>query len=230
MSRIAVTGIFLLLTAFAAAGAVDAWREAALAGDVRGWSVAGYATLKLGVVLAFSVFVFVREPARRPARDPLAFAACAVAVAAVVALAAPPDSASTLLVVIGDLIALAFGAWVLVAVLCLGRCFGVLPEARGLVTRGPYRIVRHPVYLGELGAAAGLVIAAPSVRNLCALVAFNAAQAIRMRLEEHALAEEFPEYASYAAETPRLLPRIVLTRPGGARRTYDPTTFPEGSL
>jgi protein-S-isoprenylcysteine O-methyltransferase Ste14 len=101
----------------------------------------------------------------------------------------------------------------LASVLALGRCFGVLPEARGLVTRGPYRVVRHPVYLGELGAAAGLVAGAPDRWNLAAMAAFVSAQFVRMRLEERALQREFPEYAAYAAGTPRLLPRRLRQRP-----------------
>ena len=99
-------------------------------------------------------------------------------------------------------------AWLLVSVLALGRCFGVLPEVRGLVTHGPYRLIRHPVYLGELGACAGLVLASPSVWNFGVAAAFALAQATRMRLEERALLEAFPEYAAYAAGTPRLVPRL----------------------
>src|SRR5881394_1048149 len=44
------------------------------------------------------------------------------------------------------------------SVAVLGRCFGVLPDVRGLVTRGPYRLVRHPLYLGELTAVLGVVL------------------------------------------------------------------------
>jgi protein-S-isoprenylcysteine O-methyltransferase Ste14 len=128
-----------------------------------------------------------------------------VAIAAVVALGRP-GSGSTTTLVAGEAVALASCAWLLVSVLALGRCFGLLPEVRGLVTRGPYRLVRHPVYLGELGAAAGLVAGAPSTRNLTAMAALVAAQLTRMRLEERALERAFPEYAAYAAITPRLLP------------------------
>ena len=106
----------------------------------------------------------------------------------------------------GEIVTLVSCAWLLVAAFALGRCFGILPEVRGLVTHGPYRLVRHPVYLGELGACAGLVLAAPSGWNFAVAVAFAAAQAVRIRLEERALQAEFPEYCEYAASTPRLVP------------------------
>jgi protein-S-isoprenylcysteine O-methyltransferase Ste14 len=209
VSRFVVTGIFALLSIATAYAVVDAIEEALADPSVRPWAVAGYSFLKLAVVVAFSIFVYTREPARRPSRDPVAFAACAIAILAIVVLQPPPESGSTWIVLAGDLVTLVSCVWLLAAVLALGRCFGVLPEARGLVTSGPYRFVRHPVYLGELGAAAGLVLAAPTAWNLGVLFAFAAAQAVRMRLEERALAAEFTAYAEYAARTPRIVPRPV---------------------
>jgi protein-S-isoprenylcysteine O-methyltransferase Ste14 len=206
VSRWLVTTVFLFVTVGTATGVAEAAREAWAASNVTAVAVVGYSVLKLGIALAFSVFVFVREPSRRPSRDPLAFAACAAAMGSLVLLEKPETSDSAVLVLAGDLLAFASCAWLLVAVLALGRCFGVLPEARGLVTDGPYRFVRHPVYLGEFGAFAGLVLASPTVRNLVAGVVFVLAQAVRMRLEEDALTEEFPEYVDYAERTPRLVP------------------------
>jgi protein-S-isoprenylcysteine O-methyltransferase Ste14 len=212
VSRWLVTAVFLLLTVATGASAVGAVGAAAADPGLKESAVAGYSLLKLAVVLAFSFFVFIREPARKPSRDPLAFAACAAAVGAVVLLREPAASAGAGIVVAGDLVTLAACVWLLMAVLRLGRCFGVLPEARGLVTTGPYALVRHPVYLGELGACAGLVLAAPTLWNLGVAIVFAGAQAVRMRLEEAALTDEFPEYAAYATTTPRLVPRIAVRR------------------
>jgi protein-S-isoprenylcysteine O-methyltransferase Ste14 len=121
-------------------------------------------------------------------------------------------------VLTGEVLALLSCVWLLASVLTLGRCFGVLPEARGLVTRGPYGLVRHPVYLGELGACAGLVLAAPTVWNFAVAAVFAGAQAVRMRLEEAELQAHFPGYAGYAARTPRLVPRLAARRAAGTLR------------
>jgi phospholipid methyltransferase len=124
----------------------------------------------------------------------------------VLAFGGPPPGAPAGLLVAGEAIAVGFCAWLLVSAVCLGRCFGVLPEARGLVTSGPFGVVRHPLYLGEIGACAGLALAAPSARNAAAVGAVLIAQTVRMHLEERALRAAFPEYATYAARTPRLIP------------------------
>jgi protein-S-isoprenylcysteine O-methyltransferase Ste14 len=208
VSRWIVTAVLAILAAASTAGAVEAWGNAFADASVRGWSIAGFLSLRTAVLLAVSVCVFMRKPPRRHSRDPVAFVACGVALSAVVLIEKPIDTAATALVVAGDLVALAAWAWLLVSFVVLGRCFGLLPEARGLVTRGPYRLVRHPVYLGEFVAVGGLLIASSTLRNLGLVVAFAAAQSVRMRLEERALADEFPEYVSYSAATPRLVPRV----------------------
>jgi protein-S-isoprenylcysteine O-methyltransferase Ste14 len=213
LSRWIVTAIVAVLAASSLAASVDAWRDALAEPSVRAWSIAGFVLLRTAVLAAVSVCVFTRKPPRRHSRDPVAFAACAAALVAIPLLEKPSETAETALVVAGDLVALGAWAWLLVSFVTLGRCFGLLPEARGLVTSGPYRLVRHPIYLGEFVGFAGLVLASPTARNLLVAVVFAAAQAVRMRLEEQALADEFPEYTAYAGATPRLVPRLRTSRP-----------------
>jgi protein-S-isoprenylcysteine O-methyltransferase Ste14 len=89
----------------------------------------------------------------------------------------------------------------------LGRCFGIMPEVRGLVTGGPYRWVRHPVYLGELLSGAGILLVKPHPLVLGLYLAFVWLQVWRTVFEERALAAVFPgEYPAYRARVPRLLP------------------------
>jgi protein-S-isoprenylcysteine O-methyltransferase Ste14 len=210
MSRQAVGALFAVFTAGTVMQLVPHIGDAVSDPAPRTWLVAIFWLLKSAIVLAFAYFVVVRPPALRRARDPIAFVACAAAILGALALRPPEASGSTALLLAGDAIAALSAGWVLTSVLALGRCFGFLPEARGLVTRGPYRLVRHPVYLGELGMAGGLLMASPSAWNAVAVAVLAAGQAMRMRLEEQALVREFPEYASYASRTPRLLPAIAI--------------------
>lgn len=205
-SRVLVVALFALFTAATLAEAARVGAHAVHEPTLHAWLVAGYWALKLAVVAAFTYFIAIREPARRPSRDPRAFAACTVAIVSAVALSPPADTAAAAQLVAGETLALAGVVWVLVSVLALGRCFGVLPEARGLVTRGPYRVVRHPVYLGELAACAGLMVAALSPFNVACFAVLCISQRMRMQMEERALGREFPEYRAYAVRTPRVLP------------------------
>ncbi len=221
MPRWAAPALFALLAILAAGRAVESIAAAARDPAARAMLTALYLLLRAAVAIAFAIFVARRRGPLRHSREPAAFVACAVAMVLVLPVGGPGSGTATAMVLVGDLLALLACVWLLVSVLALGDCFGILPEARGLVVRGPYRFLRHPVYLGEIGALAGLTLAGLTLSASCALSlavlgAFVAAQATRMRMEEAALSAAFPEYASYAARTGRLLPRLR-TRLGRTR-------------
>ena len=209
MGRWLLPGAFAVVTVTTAEVTVQAIIHAIDHPGTRAALLASYHLLRTAIVLAFTVFTVNRDEPHARARRPLALGACVVAMGCVFSFGAPAHS-SPWLALAGEAIATVSCVWLLASVLALGRCFGVLPEARGLVTRGPYRLVRHPVYLGELGACCGLAVTSPTVMNGAVLAVLAAAQVVRMGLEERALTRAFPDYASYAARTPRLLPRLGL--------------------
>ncbi len=90
----------------------------------------------------------------------------------------------------------------------LGRSFSVMAEARRLVTSGPYRIVRHPLYVFEAVASMGIVLQFFSFNSVVIYLAHCFLQLQRMKNEEAVLEGVFPEYRTYKSKTARLIPRV----------------------
>jgi protein-S-isoprenylcysteine O-methyltransferase Ste14 len=116
-------------------------------------------------------------------------------------LGAPFLLSAASLTLLGELLTLLFLRW-------LGRCFSIVPEARKLVTTGPYRIVRHPLYAAELLAVIGIVLQFASVEAVALAALQFGFQIMRMRNEEVVLRTAFPEYAGYMLRTQRIIPGI----------------------
>src|SRR5262249_13024641 len=71
------------------------------------------------------------------------------------------------------------------AYLALRRSLSIVAEARELVTTGPYRWVRHPVYLGQIIAQAGVWLALrPKPLWIAYYLIFVALQLFRARVED----------------------------------------------
>lgn len=93
-------------------------------------------------------------------------------------------------------------------VMVLGRSFSTMPEARRLITQGPYRRVRHPLYLAEQIAVFAILLQYRTPAALALVLAQTLLQLQRMRYEEQVLAEAFPAYRDYASRTARLIPGV----------------------
>ena len=90
----------------------------------------------------------------------------------------------------------------------LGKSFSVMAEARRLVTEGPYRIVRHPLYLTEGISIIGVFLPYWSLQAALLFILLVAVQLIRMHYEEQVLRRTFTEYAGYARHTRRVIPGV----------------------
>jgi protein-S-isoprenylcysteine O-methyltransferase Ste14 len=90
----------------------------------------------------------------------------------------------------------------------LHRSFSILPQARSLVTGGPYRFIRHPLYLAEAVSTFGVLLnfLSPEAVILFGVQLF--CQLRRMNYEEDVLSAAFPEYRDYRVRTARLLPGL----------------------
>lgn len=142
-------------------------------------------------------------------RDPLAvaiafFGSFGVVAAAFLPYVWPPREILILPCTILSTAGIGFSLWTIAH---LGRSFSILPEARRLVTSGPYSMSRHPLYVGEAIASAALLAPYVALPGAILLVLALSAQLMRIRWEEGVLAAEFPEYREYAGRVPRYVPR-----------------------
>jgi protein-S-isoprenylcysteine O-methyltransferase Ste14 len=96
----------------------------------------------------------------------------------------------------------------LISLLAMGRFFGVRPALRGLVTRGPYKFVRHPMYLSYMLADIGYNLQEWNYVTLLLVLVGWVSLVYRIYAEERVLSKhvEWPAYA--ALVRCRLLPGL----------------------
>ena len=94
----------------------------------------------------------------------------------------------------------------LATLLSLGRLFGVRPALRGLATKGPYRLIRHPMYLAYMIADFGYNLQECNWGTALMVLVGWVALVYRIFAEERILAND-PGWAAYAARVKsRLIP------------------------
>ena len=105
---------------------------------------------------------------------------------------------------------LAFCIW---ARFTLGRNWSGVVTLKGghdLITRGPYALVRHPIYTGLLAMIVATVIVLGHVAGIIALPLVFVSLWIKLRYEEELMLQKFPdEYAAYQRRVKRLIPFLL---------------------
>jgi protein-S-isoprenylcysteine O-methyltransferase Ste14 len=96
-------------------------------------------------------------------------------------------------------------AIVATCILTLGRSFGFAAADRGVVTRGPYAVVRHPMYAAYLLLGSGYLLQSLSVRNAAVFVLGTLCNGGRALAEERLLASN----RNYLAYRRRVRRRVI---------------------
>ena len=112
----------------------------------------------------------------------------------------------------GDIVGLSLQGiglvFIVVTLVALGRSFGIVAANRGVVTSGPYRIVRHPLYLAYVVEQVGYLLQSVRVWNFVLFALVWACQVARIRAEERVLSAD-PAYERFTRSTThRLVPGL----------------------
>jgi len=120
-----------------------------------------------------------------------------------------PLIASGMLNMVLEAAAVLLGLWAIVS-MQIGN-FNVTHEIKTggqLVTHGPYRVIRNPMYTAVLGVALVLVINEFSWMRAAVWAVLLADLLVKIRFEESLLAPHFEGYAEYKNRTKRLIPYV----------------------
>jgi len=151
------------------------------------------------LLLVSEALVIVLTVIRRPAHivDRSVRAAMVTAISVVGPPLLLPSDAGGLVPDVVTAAASALGlAFVVLGKLTLGRSFGLVPANRGVVIRGPYALVRHPIYSGYLITHFSFLVAHPSWWNAVVIGIADTALILRALIEERVLNGD-AEYQAY---------------------------------
>jgi protein-S-isoprenylcysteine O-methyltransferase Ste14 len=154
-------------------------------------AVAGIQTIILIITM-----VFRRTPVR-VTPNPWYWLLAFVATYGIVAFYAFAPRGSPIVPIIVPSVLVLIGAGIMIyARLSLGRSIGFVPADRGIVTRGPYKFVRHPIYSGGFVTLLAFLLRAYLPLTLMLAVILVGLLMLKSVIEERFLRGN-PEYAAY---------------------------------
>ena len=223
LSRVRILVASRFLPALALAGLV-LWQLVALVPELEefnrhpGWMVLGEClrSTLYALFLCFPIAAFLTHESPR-SRDNRLWITCAALGATFLLVGlrlfvpGGPELWHASQLAVGSAIVLTLGGvgLALASANSLGPSFSFGPQGRALVMRGPYRWVRHPIYLAELMMILGVTVAEPRVVPLLGAMVVGVLQVVRIRAEERLLRSTFPGFGRYAAVTRyRLVPLL----------------------
>lgn len=125
---------------------------------------------------------------------------------AILAFTGPIIASSPILLVL-EILGLLLGVWAIMT-MRIGN-FNVVPdvvEGGLLITHGPYKLIRHPMYVSVLLMALAVVLDQPTFFRLVVWFALLATLIIKLLYEEGLVCSLHPGYADYMRRTKRLIP------------------------
>ena len=204
--------------------AVDEWRTLVMrTGEYWVYLVNGvYGSPLLSLLVTalsasyMTIIVFILLAAGRPLaryETPMPNLSAAVGGFAVYLFGVLKPAATPLVSIYIPLVLLAAGAAIVLwALWYLRRAFSVVPQARTVVANGPYRYVRHPMYVGNMLTIVGLGLIVGTLSALFLSLICLALQVARARYEDRLLASTFNEYGAYMSRVNAFFPRLCSRR------------------
>lgn len=209
LERVVIVPIFFLLLAWSVWGALRVPLGLDSAGETIGVALLAYQVLLIAFYVMLIWLLLTRAPAvgvtHRWLPRVLAYVATFASFLLVfmpAGLASSPIAWTAVgLMLLGEVFSV-YSVWF------LGRSFSLAPQARTLVDRGPYRWVRHPLYVGEIVTLFGAALFRPAPLRFVLVAVIAALQVYRAHQEERVLAQYIQEYAEYQARTHRFVPGL----------------------